>query len=231
LLYQGALLRSDVSHLYGTMLAAPGLVIMAATVLPRLLGAWRPVTLAVALVAVVGASFLLLPWGAVSPASATSLAAAPYLDRQRLAAEPASAAPATAAGGRVGAWLGAIPLCCQHVSVPMPSLIAFMDDLHAIIGDRTTYVVSFPAAYPGLVYFVADLTPAPVPIDVHTMVMNAPQYAAYLADFQSSVLPKIGALVTVSLDAGEAQSFLDRYTGAREIVLSYGDELLYVLIR
>jgi len=231
LFYQGALLRSDVSHLYGTMLAAPGLVIMAATVLPRLLGAWRPVTLTVAGVAVVGASFLLLPWGMVSPASAASLAAAPYLDRQRLAAEPAPAAPTTTAGVRVGAWLAATPLCCQHVSVPMPSLIAFMDHLHAIIGDRTTYVVSFPAAYPGLVYFVADLTPAPVPIDVHTMVVNMPQYAAYLADFQSSVLPKTGALVTPSLDAAEARYFLDRYAHAREFAVSYGDQLLYVLIR
>jgi hypothetical protein len=231
LLFQGALLRPDVSHLYGTILAAPSLVIMAATVLPRLPGAWRPVTLPVARVAVVGASFLLLPWGMVSPASATSLAAAPYLDRQRLAAEPAPPAPATTAGGRVGAWLAATPLCCQHVSVPMPSLIAFMDHLHAIIGDRTTYVVSFAGAYPGLVYFVADLTPAPVPIDVHTMVMNVPQYAAYLADFQSSVLPKTGALVTPSLDAAEARYFLDRYAGAREIALSYGDQPLYVLIR
>ena len=43
LLYQGALLRSDVSHLYGTMLAIPGLVIMTATALPRLLGAVAPV--------------------------------------------------------------------------------------------------------------------------------------------------------------------------------------------
>jgi hypothetical protein len=231
LLFQGALLRSDISHLYGTMLATPGLVIMAATVLPRLLGAWRRVTLAAAGVAVVAASFLLLPWGMVTPASATSLAAAPYLDRQRLAAEPAPSAPTTTAGGRLGAWLAAIPLCCQGVSVPMPSLIAFMDYLHAIIGDRPTYVVSFPAAYPGLVYFVADLTPTPVPIDVHTMVMNVPQYAAYLADFQSSVLPETRALVTPSLDAAEAQYFLDRYAGAREIALSYGDELLYVLIR
>jgi len=230
LLYQGALLRSDPAHLYGTMLATPGLVIMAATVLPRLLGAWRPVTLAVAGVAV-AASFLLLPWGTVSSASPASLAAAPYLDRQRLAAEPAPVAPTTTAGGRVGAWLAAIPLCCQGDSVPVPSLIAFMDYLHAIIGSRTTYVVSFPAAYPGLVYFVADLTPAPVPIDVHTMVMNMPQYVAYLADFQSSVLPKTGALVTPSLDAAEARYFLDRYPGAREILLSYGDQLLYVLIR
>ena len=231
LLYQGALLRSDASHLYGTMLAAPGLVIMAATVLPRLLGAWRPATLAVAGVAVVAASFLLLPPGVVRPASAASLAAAPYQDRQRLAAEPAAAAPATTAGGRVGAGLAAAPQCCQGASVPMPSLVAFMNRLHAIIGDRATYVVSFPAGYPGLVYFVADLTPAPVPIDLHTMVMNVPQYRAYLADFRSSVLPRTGALITPSLGAAEARDFRDRYANARVITLSYRGKPLFVLIR
>ena len=88
LLYQGALLRSDASHLFGTMLVAPGLAIMVATVLPRLLGAWRPVTLAVAGVAIFAASFLLLPQSAVAPESVRSWAAAPYRDRQRLAAEP-----------------------------------------------------------------------------------------------------------------------------------------------
>jgi hypothetical protein len=231
LLYQGALLRSDASHLYGTMLAVPGLVIMAATVLPRLLGAWRPVTLGVAGVAVFAGSFLLLPRSAVSPAGVHALAAAPYRDRQRLAAEPAPAAPPTIAGRRVGAGLAAARQCCQNASVPMPRFIAFMDQLHAIIGDRVTYVVSFPAGYPGLVYFVADLTPAPVPVDAHTMVLNMPQYRAYLADFRSSVLPRTAALVTPSLGAAEARYFRDFYAGARVITLAYRHEPVYVLLR
>jgi len=231
LLYQGALLRSDASHLYGTMLAVPGLVIMAATALPRLLGAWRPVTLAVAGVAVFAASFLLLPRGAVSPASVHALAAAPYRDRQRLAAEPAPAAPVTIAGLRVGAGLAAARQCCQNASVPMPRFIAFMDQLHAIIGDRVTYVVSFPAGYPGLVYFVADLTPAPVPVDVHTMVLNMPQDRAYLADFRATVLPRTAALITPSLGAAEARYFRDFYAHARVITLAYRHKPVYVLLR
>jgi len=231
LLYQGALLRSDASHLSGTMLAVPGLAIMAATVLPRLLGAWRPVTLAVAGVAIFAASFLLLPRAVIAPASVRSQAAAPYRDRSRLAAKPAPAAPVTIAGQRVGAGLQTLRQCCQAASVPMPRFIAFMNHLHAIIGNRTTYVVSFPAGYPGLVYFVADLTPAPVPIDVHTMVLNRPQYAAYLANFASSVLPRTGALVTPSLGAAEARSFLDLYRNARVIALAYRGKPLYVLLR
>jgi hypothetical protein len=231
LLYQGALLRSDASHLYGTMLAVPGLVIMAATALPRLLGAWRPVTLAVAGAAVFAASFLLLPRSAVSPASVHAVAAAPYRDRQRLAAQPAPAAPATIAGLRVGAGLATARQCCQNASVPMPRFIAFMDQLHAIIGDRVTYVVSFPAGYPGLVYFVADLTPAPVPIDEHTMVLNMPQYRAYLADFRAGVLPRTAALITPSLSAAEARYFRDFYANARVITLAYRHKPVYVLLR
>ena len=54
---------------------------------------------------------------------------------------------------------------------------------------------------------------------------------AYLADFQTSVLPRTEALVTPSLAAAEAQYFRDRYPGARVISLSYGDKPYYVLIR
>jgi hypothetical protein len=160
-----------------------------------------------------------------------SLAAVPYQDRQRLAAEPAPAAPTTIAGRRVGAGLAAARQCCQNASVPMPRFIAFMNQLHAIIGHRTTYVVSFPAGYPGLVYFVADLTPAPVPIDVHTMVMNVPQYRAYLAAFRSSVLPRTAALVTPSLGTAEARYFRDFYANTRVITLTYRHEPVYVLLR
>ena len=113
----------------------------------------------------------------------------------------------------------------------MPRFIAFMDQLHAIIGNRVTYVVSFPAGYPGVVYFVADLAPAPVPLDVHTMVMNVPQYRAYLADFRNGVLPRTGALVTPSLGAAEARYFLDRYANARVIILTYRHTPVYVLLR
>lgn len=213
------------------MLATPGLAIMVATVLPRLLGAWRPATPAVAGAAIFAASFLLLPQVAVSPAGMRSRAAAPLRDRQRLAAEPVPAAPATTAGGRVGAGLATAPQCCQAASVPMPRFIAFMNHLHAIIGNRTTYVVSFPAGYPRLVDFVADLAPAPVPVDVHTMVTNMPQYRAYLANFRRDVLPKTGALVTPSLGAAEARYFRDSYPNARLIILTYRHKPLYVLIR
>jgi MFS family permease len=231
LLYQGALLRSDASHLSGTLLVTPGLAIMVATVLPRLCGAWRPLTLAVGGFAIFAASFLLLPQGVVSPVSVRSRALAPYLDRQRLAAEPVAATPMTIAGRRVGAGLAVAGQCCQDASVPISDFITFMNHLHAIIGNRTTYVVGFPAGYPGLVYFVADLTPAPVPVDEHTMVMNIPQYQAYMTTFRDSVLPRTPALVTQSLGAPEARYFRQFNPDARVITLTYRGTPIYVLLR
>ena len=83
LLYQGVLLRADASHLTGTLLMVPAVVIIAGVVLPRLLGAQRRATMAVFGAALVIASFALLPAQAFTWSSVRSWAEAPYLDRQQ----------------------------------------------------------------------------------------------------------------------------------------------------
>ena len=158
LLYEGVLLRSDTSHLTGTLLMVPALVIMTATLLPRLLGATRGVTVALAGTALLVGSFMLLPHRAFAVASLRSWAAAPFLDRQRLSAGPASGQPATLAGQRVGAGLDDASQCCQGSPVSMPEFVRLMQQIQAIVGNRTAYVANFRGQYPGLVYFVADLT-------------------------------------------------------------------------
>jgi hypothetical protein len=45
LLYEGGMLRADTTDMAGTLLAVPGLVVVVATVLPRLLGGRRRATL------------------------------------------------------------------------------------------------------------------------------------------------------------------------------------------
>ena len=86
LLYQGVLLRADASHLTGTLLMVPAVVIIAGVVLPRLLGAQRRATVAVVGAALIIASFALLPAQAFTWSSVRSWAEAPYLDRQQPAA-------------------------------------------------------------------------------------------------------------------------------------------------
>jgi hypothetical protein len=231
LLYEGVLLRSDTSHLTGTLLMVPALVIMTATVLPRLIGVQRRVTVALAGAALVAASFVLLPHGAFARTSVRSWAEAPYLDRQRLATAPFVSNPATLAGQRVGAGLDHASLCCQGSPVSMPDFIRLMERIHTIIGNRTAYVANFHGEYPGLVYFGADLNPAPVSSDPYSSIETEPELKAFLADFRTRVLPQTQAVLTFSLKTPEAQLFLHKYPSARQITLRYAGQPYYALLR
>jgi hypothetical protein len=231
LLYEGVLLRSDTSHLTGTLLMVPALVIMTATVLPRLIGVQRRVTVAFAGAALVAASFVLLPHGAFARTSVRSWAEAPYLDRQRLATAPFASNPATLADQRVGAGLDHASLCCQGSPVSMPDFIRLMERIHMIIGNRTAYVANFHGEYPGLVYFGADLNPAPVSSDPYSSIETEPELKAFLADFRTRVLPQTQAVLTFSLKTPEARLFLHKYPSARQITLRYAGRPYYVLLR
>jgi hypothetical protein len=230
LLYEGVLLRSDTPHLTGTLLIVPGLVIITATVLPRLFGVQRRVTAVVAAAALVVASFVLLPHDAFERTSVRSWAEAPYLDRQRLAAFPPAGKPATLAGWRVGAGLDDAAQCCQSSPVSMPEFVHLMERIHTIVGNRTTYVANFHGAYPGLVYFGADLNPAPVSSDPYSSIETEPELKAFLADFRTRVLPQTQALLTYTLNGPEARYFLQRYPSALRITLRYGGQPYYVLL-
>jgi hypothetical protein len=230
LLYEGGMLRADTTDMAGTLLAVPVLVVVVATVLPRLLGGRRRATLIGVGAALAAASFALLPYAAYSWSGVRSTAEVPYLDRKHLAAGPQAGQPATLAARRVGTGLAEAPNCCQFGHLPMPSFIAKMNRLHTIIGSRATYVVDVPDGYPGLIYFVADLTPAPFQYDKYTTVLNVPQLQAYMAYFRTYVLARTQALVTTSLNAPEARYFLQRYPHARRIDLGLEGQPYYVLL-
>ena len=230
MLYQGVLLRSDPTDMTATLLMVPALVIMTATVLPRSLGVRRPVTVTIAGAVLVAASFLLLPVHDFAWTTVRAFAQAPYLDRQRLAADPRPGVPATLAGRRIGAGLADAAQCCQGPSLSMASLAADMQYIHDVIGSRTTYVADFPHGYPGFVYFVADLTPAPTVADKYGTIFNEPQLQAYLAYFRTSVLPHTQALVTGVIKGPEARSFLQRYPHARRVVTHIGLKAYYILL-
>jgi hypothetical protein len=222
LLYQGALLKSDGWHMTGTALMVPALVVVTASALPRLLGARRRLTAAVAGAALVIASFTLLPRSEFAWTSVRFAAETPYLDRHLLAADPRPRQPATLAARRSGPGLGSAP---QEAW-----LVQLMNRIHAIIGTRTTYVVNWPLGIPGYVYFVAGLTPAPVTADKYTTVFTEPELKAYMRYFRASVLPRTQALVTSYPAAPEARFFLQHYPGARQIVLHIGHYPYYVFL-
>lgn len=231
LLYQGAMLRADTPHLTGTLLAVPGLVVVAATELPRLLGGRRQVIIIGVGLALAAASFALLPYKAYAWSSVRASAVTPYHDRQRLAALPSPGEPATPAGRRVGGALVGAPTCCQGSRMSMPGFVRLMDRVHAIVGDRVTYVADVPHAYPGLFYFVAGLTPAPVLFDKYTTILNESQLAGYMGYFEAIVLPQTQALLTADLGTPEARFFTQRYPGARRMTLRYSGKPIYLFMR
>ena len=230
LLFQGPLLRSAPTDMTGTVLMVPALVVVTATVLPRLLGARRLVTVTTAGAALAAASLMLLPGPLFTWASVRTAAEAPYLDRQSLAAGPRPDTPRTLAAQRIGSGLDTAPQCCPGPPVTMKRLISLMNHIHALIGSRPAYVAEFADAYPGFVYFVADLTPAPVTADKYNTIFNEPQLRSYMAQFRTNVLPHTQALVSGAVTTPEARMFLQRYPSARRILLHYGRRPYWVLL-
>jgi hypothetical protein len=232
LLYQGAMLRSDGAHLAGTELFVPLLVAAVATILPRQLGGRRLATLATAGVVLFASSFLLLPVSAYKFSSIGGQAEAPYLDRQQLAADKAPVTPPTVADERVGAGLWKRSSCCQtlHKSESMSGFIKLMNELHTLVGRRVTYVDSFATGYPGIVYFAADLRPAPVPLDLRTMVFTKQANAVYMATFRRSVLPKVQAIVTNDPLAPEVRAFRLHYAHWEPIRLPFWGPRFWLLL-
>jgi hypothetical protein len=140
--------------------------------------------------------------------------------------------PTTLAGWRVGPGLSGAAQCCQGGPVSMGELVHLMERIHVIVGDRTAYVANFHGAYPGLVYFVADLNPAPISsYEYDGSTLTEPQMRAYLTDFRIRVLPQTLALLTFTAKAPEARYFLQRYPSARQIKLRYDNQDYFVLLR
>lgn len=232
LLYQGVLLRSDASHLTGTLLMVPAVVVMAGAALPRLLGARRRATAVVVGTAVIAASFTLLPANLYSWGRVRTAAELPYLDRQQQAAGSPAGPPATLAGWRVGPGLSDAAQCCQGSPVSMPAFVRLMEQIRAIVGNRPAYVVNFHGAYTGLVYFVADLNPVPIgSFEYDGSTLTEAGLKAYLTDFRTRVLPETQAVLTYDLQAPEARYFLRRYPKAQQIKLRYDNQDYFVLLR
>src|SRR5262249_1654266 len=87
------------------------------------------------------------------------------------------------------------------------------------------------AGYPGIIYFVAGLTPAPIPLDQHTMVFTEQQDLRYLSVFRHHVLPETRALVTDNYMTAEVRAFEQRYKHYQRIELRYrGSRPIWVLL-
>jgi hypothetical protein len=230
-LYEGALLRADATHLINTMLPVPVFVAVVAVTLPGRLGARRPATLVIGGALVVACALTLVPRGQFRAAMMWQRLEAPYVGRRAVSGQPVVPAVDSLAAGRVGPGLAGAPVCCTGSSVSMAELIRLMNRIHRLVGDRTAYVASFPDVYPGVIYFLADLRPAPIPLDPSTMVLTGAHRDGYALDFRTRTLKSVRALLTDDLGSFEPENFIAAYPRYREVVLRYGQKPYYLLLR
>lgn len=231
-MYAGALLRSDASHLINTTVALPLLVVLTAVAMPRQLSLRSRTAVVGFGLAVAAATIAVLP-----PSSFSGLPHrlwAPAAARYSLLTGPELPAPEPGVSGtRIGRGLSQGPTCCissRLATVSMPRLVAFLNELHAIIGHRRTYVTRELRTASGLIYFGADLAPAPMYLEPGTMLVNQAVTDTFLAYFRAHI-HDIGALVTLQRPSPELQMFRAAFPRVRDIHITADGQNVHVLLR
>jgi hypothetical protein len=227
---QASMLRADQSHLVNTMLAVPVVFVSAGLLLPRTLGLRNRGPAVVVRCLVVGVAVLLVPRSMIQPQALRQVLLAPYDDRRDLSAQHQQPAPPTGAGARLGSGLVSAALCCSSSTVSMRELIHVMNRIHGVVGDRTTYVNGFRDGYPGLVYFLADLRPAPSFLDPYTMAIT-PALVRESLDYFRRHIRAVAAEVVSNPKSEEALDFKAAYPRYRLVKISYPRGPIYIFLR
>jgi len=222
--FQSALFRSDASHLVNTFIALPLVLCIGWFDLPKwLAGSFRwqwgirvVYTVLVLLVYPLG-NRLAHPYRALVE---------PELARFRAT----SHVKAASNDGRV-AFRRAPPYLSGRtegdVGIRPRPFLEDMTELHDLIGNRKTLVVSYPKAGQEFVYFMADLIPAPVLVD-SLMVVNEKWEDREMAYFKKRAA-ECGALIAMSEGQTECRIFLDAHPNAK-IINRLVDGFPYVLM-
>jgi hypothetical protein len=128
---------------------------------------------------------------------------------------------------RVTGGLSNEPLVCEG-SASMHDFLQEMSTLRDIVGARRTMVIGFPALSPGLISFVADLTPAPH-FMAREMIMAdmRPESIAWL----KSHIADYDCIITDDLDDPETKVFRQEYPAAKVVTRSLGGDEYYIVMR
>ena len=104
----------------------------------------------------------------------------------------------------------------------MREWLDFASEVHRIVGSRTTFVADIGEMWTGPLYFFADLTPAPFPLDRDTMTINDVAQARVVEHIRTHPAD-YECFVGASIKA-EAQAFLDVHPGAERLERMLGPE-------
>ena len=89
-------------------------------------------------------------------------------------------------------------------------------------------MVGFPGLFPGVIAFLADLTPAP-----HFMAreMILPDMFRESLDYLKAHIANYECIITDDLAEPESRAFRDAHTPARIVTRSIGGEPYYILLK
>lgn len=225
--YQTTLFRSDSLHLLNTLLALPFVLVLAFRDLP---GWISPTWTGRAGVRIAFAAVCLAVFPLTPPLTAVyDWVLFPPSYKYR----PPPAIPEDTATGvafaRATPGLRDEPTVMGEGSGPMRQFLADASDLRRLIGNRPTFVQSAGPYFTGLVYFMADLTPAPYLYDLETMVFNDRQQNQAWAHFRAH-LNQVECVVVSAADAFEARAFMSANPTARVYPRRLGAASVLVLM-
>ena len=220
--FQTALLRSDASHVLITLIALPFLLVLGFTQLPRFIARSIPGRLAVQVAFVIAAigvypALRLRSWrdlirGPMAKYRATAVQLAPYEGR--------------VAYKRATHLLTNEPELASNSGMTMRQFLDFATELHYLVGDRKTYINDVFVAYPGVLYFMAGLNPAPCP----TPLIINDQVRAEVADHIRTHAHEYETFIGPSLNGIEARAFMQGHPGAIIHERMLGQVRLYIVL-
>jgi hypothetical protein len=221
--YPVALLRTDSAHLQNTTIALPFIVVLAVLHLPRRLGAATPRHAVAIRCVVVLIALAILPAGRLM--KARELLLTPFTRFTSVNAptpvDPRVSFARARPSDQPSAWDSDV--------VSRRSWLAFADDVRGLVGDRRTYVARVPFMTSGALYFFADLTPAPFPLDGDTMILNERAHRRVLDDMRAH--PHLyEAFVGNSLNSPDATAFLEGHPNAARIDRQVNGETVHILL-
>ena len=224
--YAVSLLRSDSWHTRNTTVALPFVLLLAFWDLPQ----WsaRPGWRRWAIRAAIAGMAL---W--VYPLIGAWVMNAPTELRAPLRRFAADRAPVSRAADpripfqRVTRYLTDDPPSAEG-GMEMRVFLEEMIALHEIAGRKKTMVIGVPGLYPGVVSFVADLTPAPHFL-AREMIM--PNMLRESLEFLRAHIGNYECIVTEDLEEPESALFRRLYPDARVVTRHLGEAPYYVLVR
>jgi hypothetical protein len=224
--YQVALLRSDAAHLQNTTIALPFILVLGVNAVPRWL-ATPSLSRRTIRWGFVIAALAILPAGKLFQARAIVLTPVTRFLTHG-AARPASAPDARAGYARATPLLTDEPLAIGYGTLTMREWLDFASEVHRIVGSRTTFVADIGEMWTGSLYFFADLTPAPFPLDRDTMTINDVLQARVVEHIRTHPAD-YECFVGASIEA-EAQAFLDVHPGAERLERMLGPTQVHILL-